>query len=86
MDIDDVLRQSQLLLKREDEEGSGGSKRVLILMSDTGGGHRASAQVGGGILRTDTSALFNCRCIDKCRKRQPRYSTTAFHEQQRVRR
>lgn len=45
MDVDDVLRQSELLLKNNDEEGSGGNKRVLILMSDTGGGHRASAQV-----------------------------------------
>ncbi|CAN0437675.1 unnamed protein product, partial [Hapterophycus canaliculatus] len=43
-DVDDVLRQSELLLKGEDEDGSAGNKRVLILMSDTGGGHRASAQ------------------------------------------
>lgn len=51
VDVDDVLRQSHLLLK--DEDGPGENKRVLILMSDTGGGHRASAQVrvtgrGGG--------------------------------------
>ncbi|CAM9935920.1 unnamed protein product [Scytosiphon promiscuus] len=44
VDVDDVLRHSELLLKGEDEEGSGANKRVLILMSDTGGGHRASAQ------------------------------------------
>ena len=46
VDVNDVLRHSNVLPK--DDDGSGEPKRVLILMSDTGGGHRASAQVRGG--------------------------------------